>query len=64
VLQVLVDEGDRHAALAHRGGDALDRAEPHVAGSKNLDAEAKMPPDLTCDIKDHAADDRRRNLKP
>ena len=35
VAQVLVDEGDRHAALADRGGDALDRAEAHVAAGED-----------------------------
>ena len=31
VLEVLVHEGDGHAALADGGRDTLDRAEPHVA---------------------------------
>ena len=35
VLEVLVHEGDRHAALADRGGDALDRAEAHVAARED-----------------------------
>ena len=35
VLQVLVDEGDRHAPLADRGGDALHRREPHVAAGED-----------------------------
>src|SRR5206468_4447876 len=30
MLQILVDEGDRHAALADRGSNAFDRAQPHV----------------------------------
>jgi hypothetical protein len=30
-FEVLVYEGDCHAALAHGGRDALDRAEPYVA---------------------------------
>ena len=29
--QVLVDQPDRHSALAHRGGDPLDRTAAHVA---------------------------------
>ena len=33
--QVLVHEGDRHAALADRRGDALDRAEAHVAAGED-----------------------------
>src|SRR3954470_1945991 len=35
VLEVLVHEGDRHAALADGRGDALHRTEPHVAGRKD-----------------------------
>jgi hypothetical protein len=31
---VLVDEGDRHRALADGGGDALDRAVADVAGDE------------------------------
>ena len=34
-LQELVDEGDGHAALADRGGDALDRAEADVAARED-----------------------------
>ena len=34
VLQILVDEGDRHAAFADGGRDPLDRAEAHVAAGK------------------------------
>src|SRR6187399_829413 len=34
-LQKLVDEGDRHAALADGGGAAFDRAETHVAAGKD-----------------------------
>src|SRR5215831_1176171 len=30
-----MDEGDRHAALAHGGGNAFDRTQPHVAACKN-----------------------------
>ena len=33
--QILVDEGDRHAAFADRGGNALDRARPHVAARED-----------------------------
>ena len=35
LLEVLVHEGDRHAALADRGGDALDRAGPDVAAGED-----------------------------
>ena len=35
LAQVLVDEGDRHAALADRRGDALDRAEADVAARED-----------------------------
>ena len=35
LAQVLVDEGDRHAALADGGGDALDRAEADVAAGED-----------------------------
>ena len=35
VLQVLMHEGDRHAALADGGGDALDGAEPDVAARED-----------------------------
>ena len=35
VAQVLVHEGDRHAALADGRGDALDRAEPDVAARED-----------------------------
>src|SRR2546423_14887486 len=31
LLQVLVDESDRHAALTDRGSNALYRAQPHIA---------------------------------
>jgi len=30
-----MDEGDRHAAVADRGGDALDRARADVAASED-----------------------------
>ena len=33
--QVLVDQRDRHRALADRAGDALDRARAHVAGDEH-----------------------------
>jgi hypothetical protein len=33
--QVLVHEGDRHAAPADRGGDSLNRAEPDVAAGED-----------------------------
>ena len=35
LAQVLVHEGDRHAALADRRGNALDRAEAHVAARED-----------------------------
>ena len=35
VLEVLVNEGDGHAALAHGRGDAFDRTEPDVAAGEN-----------------------------
>ena len=35
IPEVLMHEGDRHAALADGGGDALDRAEPHVAAGED-----------------------------
>src|SRR5689334_2704413 len=31
LLQILVNESDRHTALPDRGGDAFDRAQPHIA---------------------------------
>ena len=35
LLQILVDESDRHAALTDRGGDAFHRAQPHIAAGEN-----------------------------
>ena len=35
LLQVFVDESDRHAALADRGGNAFDRAQPHIPAGEN-----------------------------
>src|SRR5262249_11655643 len=35
VPEVLVHEGDRHAALADGGGDAFDRAEPDIAARED-----------------------------
>jgi len=34
-LQVLVHEGDRHAALANCRRDAFDRAQAHITASEN-----------------------------
>src|SRR6266478_7187574 len=34
VLEILVDECNRHAALSHGGRDALDRAQPDIAARK------------------------------
>src|SRR5205809_4093294 len=35
MLQILVDESDRHAALADRGSNAFDRAQPHVSAREH-----------------------------
>src|SRR5437016_5421932 len=35
LLQILVDESDRHAALTDRGGNAFHRAQPHIATGEN-----------------------------
>ena len=35
IRQVLMHECDRHASLAHGRGNTFDRAQPHVAASKN-----------------------------
>ena len=35
LLQILVDESDRHAALTDRGGYALDRAQPRIPTGEN-----------------------------
>src|SRR4029453_5714716 len=35
LLQILMDESDRHAALTDRGGDSFHRAQPHIATSED-----------------------------
>src|SRR6476620_426435 len=35
LLQILVDESDRHAALPDRGSDTLYRAQPHIPAREN-----------------------------
>ena len=35
LLQILVDENNRHPALADRGGDALERVQLHVPAGKD-----------------------------
>jgi len=36
LLQIFVDECDRHAALTDRGGNALDRAQPHIPTGESV----------------------------
>src|SRR5262249_54938406 len=35
VLQILMDKGDRHAALPHRRGNTFDRTQAHIAAGEH-----------------------------
>src|SRR6202521_3369239 len=59
-LQVLMDEGDRHAAFTHAGGDALDGSRPDIAhgedpGDGSLDQISVATPRPTTGLEDVGA---------